>query len=225
VALALTLAVSAWLIAFRRTRPEVVLWLWERPESVGFADPDRIGFAVMAGTITIEGASFSWRPRLQPVELPPAARTVAVVRIETNPSAPVALDADTEAALAELLAATGHSGLQIDFDARLSERAFYRRLLEQVRARLPHAAGLSITALASWCAGDNWIAGLPVDEAVPMFFRMGGEALTPGALREPLCAGSAGISLDEPGVHAPGRRLYVFNPRPWSRAEVEALLP
>ncbi len=32
-----------------------------------------------------------------------------------------------------------------------------------------------MTALASWCAGDDWLRDLPVDEAVPMLFRMGVE--------------------------------------------------
>ena len=30
-----------------------------------------------------------------------------------------------------------------------------------------------MTALASFCVGDRWLDGLPVDEVVPMIFRMG----------------------------------------------------
>jgi hypothetical protein len=114
--------------------------------------------------------------------------------------------------------------VQIDFDARRSERPFYRSLLAAVRATLPRKVPLSITALASWCSYDNWLDGLPVDEAVPMLFRMGrfeergfrqaGEA---NAWRTPLCRGSAGISTDERQPLArDGRRLYVFHPTAWT---------
>ena len=63
--------------------------------------------------------------------------------------------------------------IQIDFDAVTSERNFYRQLLEDLRQQLPDNVPLSITALASFCIGDPWIKDLPVDEAVPMMFRMG----------------------------------------------------
>ena len=43
----------------------------------------------------------------------------------------------------------------------------------RVRRRLPRDLPLSMTALASWCAGDTWIEALPVDEAVPMLSRWG----------------------------------------------------
>ena len=118
--------------------------------------------------------------------------------------------------------------IQIDFDAVASERAFYRALLGELRGRLPEAIGLSITALASWCLGDPWIDGLPVDEAVPMLFQMGRDS---GAVRSrlrsggpfgpPLCRESLGISTDEPAPVVPGvRRIYVFHRVPWTEAAV-----
>jgi hypothetical protein len=116
------------------------------------------------------------------------------------------------------------SAIQIDFDARKSERGFYRDLLRQLRGRLPAGLPLSITALASWCVYDNWIGDLPVDEAVPMLFRMGVDDLQvrlhleAGRDFQPeICRQSLGISIDEPlrGLPA-GRRLYIFNPKRWS---------
>jgi hypothetical protein len=140
--------------------------------------------------------------------------------------------------VAELIARSanrpGVSALQIDFDVVESQRGFYRSLLYEVRRRMPRGMPLSITALASWCAGDNWIAGLPVDEAVPMFFRMGRDAppaSRPGwtyRVREPLCQTSAGISTDEPWpALGDDLRIYVFHPRAWSEvalANVEEML-
>jgi len=116
------------------------------------------------------------------------------------------------------------SVVQIDFDAGVSERDFYRKLLQRVRAELSPSVGLSITALASWCAGDNWIADLPVDEAVPMLFRMGVERpqfqrrLDSGQPFEvSICRNSAGVSTDEPVTVPAVNRLYLFNPQPWTK--------
>jgi len=115
--------------------------------------------------------------------------------------------------------------VQIDYDARLGERTFYRLLLHGVRraiGRIP----LSMTALASWCAGDRWLAQLPVDEIVPALFRMGISepyrriASSPSASAAE-CRRAVGISLDEPlDVRASGRRVYVFSPTAWNAASV-----
>jgi hypothetical protein len=120
--------------------------------------------------------------------------------------------------------------VQIDYDATASERPFYRRLLAAVRKRLPAAVPLSITALASWCAGDRWLRDLPVDEVVPMLFRMGpGEgrftalAQRPEAAA-PECRGAIGTALDEPlAVRRGARRHYVFNAEPWTASTLRQL--
>ena len=66
----------------------------------------------------------------------------------------------------------GIAALQVDFDAKRSERGFYAALLRSLRSQMPPQLPLSIAALASWCSNDDWISGLPIDEAVPMLFRM-----------------------------------------------------
>ena len=64
-------------------------------------------------------------------------------------------------------------GLQVDFDATVSERAFYADVMRQVRARLPAGDRLEMTALVSWYSqNDGWMHGLPVDAAVPMDFAL-----------------------------------------------------
>jgi hypothetical protein len=114
----------------------------------------------------------------------------------------------------------------------LSEREFYRQLLEDLRRELPDTVPLSITALASFCVGDRWLSDLPVDEAVPMVFRMGMDSdriknmLTTGNdFREGLCRRSYGVSLDEPvtTTFEKQRRIYVFNSRSWSPSDVEEI--
>jgi hypothetical protein len=126
----------------------------------------------------------------------------------------------------------GADGLQIDFDARVSERPLYRRLLTDVRAVLPKTQTLSITALASWCLDDHWLDGLPIDDATPMLFRMGPDDRS---IRQRLDAGhdftaaicrhSVGLSTDEPWPRLPaGRRHFVFSPRAWSPSTIRTVL-
>ena len=116
------------------------------------------------------------------------------------------------------------SQIQIDFDATLSERNFYRSLLTEVRRQLPSSVGLSMTALASWCAGDDWLRDLPIDEAVPMLFRLGVEQQqfqrrleTGRPFESQMCRNAAGVSTDEPVKPPAVSRLYVFSPAAWTK--------
>jgi len=170
-------------------------------------------------------------PRRSPLRVSPATALVAVTRIEISEGGSSALGEPAVATMTDAIARTMAlprvRGVQIDFDAAESERAFYRALVVAVRKTLGPDVPLSITALASWCAEDRWLNGLPVDEAVPMLFRMGpvnepyaGLARSTSAAA-PECRGALGTSLDEPlRVRAAGRRVYVFNASPWTRASV-----
>jgi hypothetical protein len=214
--------------------PRLVLWAWERPEDLRFLDPGIWSVAILAKTITVHGSRIDARPRLQPVRLPAGIPTLAVVRIETDPPLENPAPALRDTITWHLLDACGSGahGLQIDFDARLSERSFYRDLLTHVRRKMPKDKKLSITALASWCIWDDWIRDLPVDEAVPMLFRMGRDREevcrylgTGGDFRPVICRSSIGVSTDEPSTPAPaGRRIYLFSPDPWSKEAVARAL-
>jgi hypothetical protein len=219
----------------RRDPPELVLWAWERPEDLRFADPARYSIAYLAGTLDLRGEDLRVRPRFQPLFAPADARLLPVVRIETSRSAAWTPAPDlarrASDAIVRLASRDGLSDVQIDFDAALSQRDFYRDLLRDLRQRLPARRKISITALASWCVGDRWLASLPVDEAVPMLFRMGPEG--PDALRriasrgplDPRCRGSVGVSTDEPGGwNARVSKTYVFHPRPWTEPAARAAL-
>jgi hypothetical protein len=212
--------------------PRVILWAWERPEDLSFTDPREVGVAFLARTLYLRGEKVAARPRFQPLSVAPETSLIAVVRIESDRAAPPALSArqraSTVSAIAEVARGQAVVAVQIDFDARQSERAFYRDLLFDLRAELPASVKLSITALASWCVHDGWLADLPIDEAVPMLFRMGvdHEQVTRylkvgGDFRPAPCRYSLGISTDEPPPAMPsGRRVYVFNPRRWSQESV-----
>jgi Protein of unknown function (DUF3142) len=162
--------------------PERVLWAWEEPEDLHTL-PTNVGVAYLAETYLLTDR-ITVLPRRQPLSPAPGAPLIAVVRIETRPGF-----ADTPAlrlALAEHLAyygtiadirASARGGvraLQIDFDATQSQQPFYRSVLELLRPQIPRNLPVSITALVTWCGPHSWLHTLPIDEAVPMEFRMGG---------------------------------------------------
>ena len=235
-AAAVVLSLTAW--AFSRSPqadadslaplPMVLLWAWERPENFSFLKQDEAGVVVLAGTIVLRGDVVEVRPRMQPVVIPAGVAAFPVIRIETDRADRPRLSAEQRrevvAALLAMVKGREIQVLQIDFDAVVSERNFYRALLQGLRESLPRGTGLSMTALASWCLGDPWVADLPVDEAVPMLFEMGvdeGEAVEVlsrrGDFTAEVCRHSVGVSAKEmPSWLPEGRRIYWFDYQPWS---------
>lgn len=210
--------------AFADRLPAQVLWAWEEPEDLRFLDPEKTGAAYLAETLRLSDR-VEVRARKQPLMVADGARVMAVVRVEAGREFRDTPELRRETA-ARVAAVAGPAvvAVQVDFDAKASQRAFYEDVLRQLRAAMPVGMPLSMTALLSWCSGDDWIANLPVDEAVPMHFRLGMEARDPlaagaGAWRvvEPKCRGSVGVSTDEewPGMVA-GERVYIFAPHPWT---------
>lgn len=226
--------------AFSSVMPRTVLWAWEEPEDLRTAPTQSVGVAYLAETLLLGTTGPNAAPgiavlhRHQPLAAAPGAAVMAVVRLMTLPGFRDSSEMreQTANALAQAAREPGLRALQIDFDATRSQRAFYAGVLRQLRLRMPAGMPLSITALLSWCeAGpeSNWLTGLPIDEAVPMFFRLGGHARPADSklgyrLHEPLCRGSAGISTDEswPALDA-GQRIYLFAPRPWTPLQLAAV--
>lgn len=217
--------------------PRLVLWAWERPEDFTFLDKagQPTGVAFLARTLYLREGDVIVRPRLQPLRIPPQTALMAVVRIEPKRDGRLTLSDDQASHAAEEIATVAQlprvTALQVDFDAVRSEREFYRQLLQHLRDKVPRSVTISITALASWCMDDDWITGLPVDEAVPMLFRMGvdrGNVLAflsnNSEFKTGLCRQSLGISTDEPLSNLPkGKRIYVFNNRSWSARSLAAV--
>jgi len=205
--------------------PRVIVWAWERPEKLDFIDTNRVGVAFLAKTLRLEGDRVVSKPRLQPLTLAPGTKLIAVVRIESkHPSLSSTQLHTAVKEIADLSSLSNISAVQIDFDATVSERSFYRSLLNKVKPRVP---ALSITALASWCAGDNWLPDLPIDEAVPMLFRMGVDQKrfqSDPLFEARICLDSAGVSTDEPLIPPDVDRLYIFSPNPWTRESLNSAL-
>ena len=216
--------------------PRTILWAWERPTNLSFIDPHNTGVAFLARTIRLSNENVSVKPRLQSLTLPAGTPTIAVARVETDRQVRPIFSVEQRRQLAQAIADMANlpriSGVQIDFDATLSERDFYRETIKEVRRLLPLRVSLSITALASWCMSDDWVSDLPIDEAVPMLFRMASDgrqiadSLARGEdFKAAPCRASYGISTDESSRRLiPTRRLYVFSPEAWTETSVHQIL-
>lgn len=211
--------------------PHTILWAWERPEDLEFLDPQQFAVAFLAQTLVLKGDEVVFKPRHQPLKVRPEMRLIAVTRIESEKS--TALSATQREKLVDLVLKTRElknvSALQIDFDATTSQREFYRTLLHELRQRLPDNVPLSMTALSSFCVGDRWLEDLPVDEAIPMIYRLGKDDqaiklfLESGKdFKEPICRRSYGVAVDEPLAMTfdRPRRQYIFNVRAWTEQDV-----
>lgn len=210
--------------------PTLVLWAWERPEDLRFAPGVEV--AAQVAFIELVGDGLEARGRRFALKVARTPQT-AVIHVEINQRRTLRW---TETLRARLAAAVLHYAraipaqrVQVDFEVRSSERTVLLDLLNDVRRSLPRGTLLSMTALASWCETESWLENAPVDEIVPMLFRMqqGGETikrrLAAGRdFRNPRCRTALGIATDSPLEQAPpGRRVYLFNPRSWTREEFE----
>jgi len=211
----------------------LVLWAWERPEDLAFAGPD-VTVAILAGTVTLKGDAVLVKPRLQPARLHKAQRAAGVVHVEIDRGAALAWTnaqrARAAAAVLALLSDPRFAEAQIDFEVPDSRRTVLLDLVQDVRAGLKPDKRLSMTALASWCDTETWLDGAAADEIVPMLFRMGpnGEPLRRrladgGDFRLTRCRSAIGIATDTlPDGLPSGRRIWLFNPAPWTKAALDA---
>jgi hypothetical protein len=186
-----------------------------------------IGVAYLHATVSLHGPSVVVHRRSATLQLPADLWQLPVVHIEADREAPPILQEGQRIELLRVLtvesARAGQGRLQIDFEAKPSQRTFYRQLVSELRNELGPRFPLSVTALASWCFNDRWMTDFPVDEIVPMFYRLGSEgprlraALGRGSDLAPECRRAYGLITDEPLTPPPSpRRLYLFSPVPWT---------
>ena len=218
-------------INFGKYSPRIFIWAWERPENLLFIDNKNIGVAFYAGIITFSDSEIFFKPRLQLLAIDSEIYKIAVIRIETeNKEKGSQLNNSQLSKAVDLIVRTCSqnkiSGCQIDFDAKSLEINFYKDLILKTRDNLPKSIPLSITALVSWCHLGSWLEDLPIDEAVPMFFRLGvdeyiirNNLVGESFMKTAICQKSIGISIDEPlpqSKYLKNRRIYIFNPDSWT---------
>lgn len=189
----------------------LTLWAWERPDDLRWLAGSGVGVALLERTVTIHGNRLDVALRRQPLRVAPDSPLTSVVRIETDHSAiDDSLIPRVAAEIVDAARMPRATAVQIDFDARLSERRFYAALLREVRARVRAPQRVSMTALASWCADDPWIEPGVVDEIVPMLFQMGtdGRRIVTRLQEDQrwpvqACNSARGLSTDEPWSRLP----------------------
>ena len=196
--------------------------------------PPTFGVAAVVGFIRLAGGTMVvTRGRRFPLMLRDGAPPpIGVVHIEVDQTQPLlwtdALRSDVVSAALAFM--RPYPAAQVDMEVRDSQRGALLDVLRGVRAGLPIGTTLSMTALASWCDTERWLEAAPVDEIVPMLFRMGpggirlrGKLAAGGDFGEPRCRTAVGVATDTPVTTPPGRRVYVFNPHPWDAAALTAL--
>lgn len=212
-----------------------VLWVWNRPSDLRFLDKNDFEFALLTKTLEFDESHVKVISRQSSVLVAEHAMVFPVIRLErigisTRFSANVTNEL-IDRICADVKNYPGAMKIQIDFDARMSEREWYKNLIKTIRNCLPIDWSLSITTIASWCYDKDWLESLSADEIVPMFFRMGRDS---SHMRQEFhnffssfnddrkyCPG---ISLDEPlQIASRTQKLYVFNPKPWDKESIALL--
>ena len=206
-----------------------VAWLWDEALLPAWSVPEA---AILQRHILLSGDTALTRPRQRWPALPASTRVTPVLHVEVSTVNPP-IDIESRRlmivrAMLEAAAASTSGWVQLDMEAKPSQRAFYRSLVRQLRDRLPPDVKLSVTALAWWCRSPAWLDGLAADEVVPMFFRMGRDNArlraiieeSPDTLHASCRAGSAGFSPQEPfapRVYERYRKTYWFDRYAWKR--------
>ena len=206
-----------------------VAWLWDEALLPAWSTPEA---AVLQRHILLSGDNALTRPRQRWPAMPASTRVTPVVHVEVSTvNPPIGIESRRPMIVRAMLEAAGASTsgwVQLDMEAKPSQREFYRSLVRELRERLPSQVKLSVTALAWWCRSPAWLDNLAADEVVPMFFRMGRDKAalrtiieqSPATLHASCRAGSAGFSPQEPfapQVHERYRKTYWFDRHAWKR--------
>jgi hypothetical protein len=212
--------------------PPTIVWAWERREDLRWL-PGGVGVAYVASAVDLAGPRIRIAPRAKPLLVNADTRVIPVVHVDASWREPPELNTAQRQALVDqvLIVArraavqNGVRVVQLDFEARLSQREFLADVVRDIRAQLAPTTALSITALASWCMGDYWLSNVQADELVPMAFRMGRDSerlrrqLAQQGFVHSRCQDAVGLATDEPlagKAATQAKRRYYFSPTSWT---------
>lgn len=234
---------------FQPDKKSVSIWAWDRFDDLSFLK-DGTSVTSYAGTFYLRDNRSIFDPRRKELICPKETARIPSFRIESVNK----IDPDYEESAIAGICDTikqyfrTHSEcqkmVQIDFDARASERDLYKKLLVKLRQTLKSTqytsdVKISITALASWCLKDKWMQNLDVDEIVIMLFSLGPDKedvltdLKDTNLDTGNKASTAiGISANETetnealkilGIINDARKVYIFQSLPWTKNRYVAI--
>lgn len=184
-----------------------IAWAWDEAQ---VPDWSMRHVAVVVRHILLRDQAVLQRPRTSSPKIAATTLVTPVVHVEISSVHPPVDITQSRPLIVKAMRQAAHmstSGwVQLDMEARPSQRDYYKELVREIRSVLPAEVKLSVTALAWWCRSDQWFNDLAADEIVPMFFRMGADSsamrqtLESGAERmHPTCrTGVAGFSRQEP---------------------------
>jgi hypothetical protein len=212
------------LLIWSTAKPKLILWSWQRNDDLTYID-DNVSVAPLVATIFVNAKGVLVEPRRNVLKINKNITLIPVIRLEIPPHIKVS-DDHIETIVRHIRSFVTSSNarcVQIDFDARKSQRPLYEKILTQLHAAMP-AIELSITALTSWCVGDVWIDTLPITHAVPMMYNLGKNAhefkddfKTKRKWRSKKCNGYIGFECNDMFTKPPrGWHVYVFNNNAWT---------
>ncbi|MFH0132525.1 hypothetical protein ACGLHS_20135 [Variovorax sp. VaC1] len=218
-----------------QVQPQTLLWIWDRPQLFSTL-PEATGVAYLHATVQLSGERSRTTWRQWPLRIAPGATVVPVVHVTLDNLAPSPVDDAQQAAIAAAIEHAAKQGnrsgwVQLDFEARRSQREAYVALLKRLQPLREGGVRLSATALASWCMSDPWLPAGLLDEIVPMYFRMGAEGArirqrldATGAATVPACRDAAGLMFGENWPALGGvKRRYVFHAGAWKNEDFERI--
>ncbi|MCR6479948.1 hypothetical protein NU688_27585 [Variovorax sp. ZS18.2.2] len=218
-------------------QPQTLLWVWDRPQLFSTL-PQGTGAAYLHATVQLSGERSRTVWRQWPLRITPDAATTVmpVIHVALDNLSPSPVNDAQRGAIAAAIEHASKNGnrsgwVQLDFEARRSQREAYVALLRQLQPLRAGGVRLSATALASWCMSDPWLPAGLVDEVVPMYFRMGADSAhirqrlqAAGTATVPACRDAAGLLLGEPWPALGGvKRRFVFHTGAWKTEDFEKI--
>jgi len=204
-----------------------IAWVWHSsPAPSNFKE-----IALLLDHLVISGDHIQIRRRQRELVVDALTRVTPVVHVQTDAKHPTMLGPrHTEAIVNAMRDASRRSTsgwVQLDFEARTSEQAYFIALVRVVRQSLPPALRLSVTTMAQSCQQPGFLEQVQADEIVPLFFYMGTSADSyrarlqrdPQALDNRCRQTAAGFAVQEtPEASVQNRyaRRYWFNYKNWN---------
>ncbi len=209
---------------FKGPKIEYYLWTWERSDDLSFASSEQTVAPLIATLIQV-GNDVSFKPRRNPFKTRLGAKILPVFRLEAYKTQSLNVAACTQYLLGVIKSNNYHE-IQLDFDAKKSQRSAYKELIDSLKKQMPNLK-ISITALASWCVDDGWIETLDIEYAVPMLYRMGDDAHKimhsfSSTLAWPVKKCQNNVAFEVQGTFIKPTRnakVFLFNNKAWSEKD------